>query len=353
MRKLLKSKKGQVLVISLAVIFLIFVFVIAAVETGNLMYEKAHMQNIADSGAMEGGMWYARGMNILALSNKVLAVTGVAAVVASLFGAYDAGKKAVEFVQKAQDVLAGTGTMEKSGIKAMPFFCAAAVLLNGKDNKVLSIPLHNLEDYETGRWMPSFNVKRRYADSSGNTGDEDKYYYRKKSTGEKVYVEKESVVTDVSIRNKHKKRTLNHPVHGNRFLSVEKGSNKEDGTVPLDIVESSQEHSVLVVSCREKKNIKQITSSGLLKDDKGEEIRPDFLLGFSFVRVSGGSLDILELDGANYEPFLEHIQFPVLKQTDGLAEAAGGAADNADEPGQMVEYLNSAIDILNGGLILH
>src|ERR1017187_1671741 len=141
MRKLIKGEKGQVLVISIAVIFLIFIFVIAAVEIGNLMYEKTHVQSIADSGAMEGGLWYARGMNILALSNKVLAITGVAAVVAALFGAEEGGRKAIDMVQKAQDMIAGTGEMANTGIKPMPFFCAAAVFLNGSDNKVMSIPL--------------------------------------------------------------------------------------------------------------------------------------------------------------------------------------------------------------------
>lgn len=353
MRRLLKGQKGQVLVISIAVIFLIFIFVIVAIEAGNLMYEKTHMQNIADSGAMEGGMWYSRGMNILALSNKVLAITGVAAVVAALFGAPEGGRKAVELVQKAQDLMAGTGSMEKTGIKAMPYLCAGAVLLNGSDNGVFSVPLHNLADFDTGRWLPSFNVKRRYADKAGKTDDDaDKYYYNKRDTGEKVYVEKESVFTDTRIKNRHQKRTMNHPVHGNRFLSVERGAVCKEGRVPLDIVESSEEHSILVVSIKDK--VRQLTGTKLLRNDKDEEINPPVLFGYSFVRIYGGKLDILELDGANYEPFLEHTVMPSITDTEGLSEAAGSAAGSAEtDLGQMAGYLNSAIDILNKGIILH
>jgi hypothetical protein len=371
MRRLIKGKKGQVLVISIAVIFIIFIFVIAAVEIGNLMYEKTHIQNIADSGAMEGGMWYARGMNILSLSNKVLAITGVAGLIAALTGVGEAGIDAIKFVQKAQDLIAGTGDMEKSGIKPMPLLCAAAVVLNGSDNKVFSLPLCNLADFDRGKWLPSFNVKRRYVsdiadsqnesnDENGNSSDSnnDIYYYTNGKTGEKVYVDKNSVQYNPNIKNragwKDQIMTKNDPIHGTKFLKREPGDEK--GFVPLDIVESSREHSMLVVSIKGGDRLNPVTGAKFFKNKNGEQIKPAFLAGFSFVRISGGKLGIFELDGANYEPKLEHIEFPKIGDTQGLTDSIGRAAEQAQSSGnigKMGEYLNSSIDILNSGILLH
>lgn len=369
MRKFLRKKNGQVLVISIAVIFILFIFVIAAIEIGNLMYEKTHMQNIADSGAMEGGMWYARGMNILALSNKVLAVTGVAAVIATLLGAPGAGKDALEFVQRAQDLIAGTGDMEKAGIKPMPLFCAGAVLLNGSDNKALSIPLCNLKDYNTGKWLPSFNVKRRYINDIGDPGksgqdgdngasnkDNDKYYYTPKGTDEKVYVDNKYVRINQKLKNKSKAMTIDDPIHGYKLLRKEEAKPKDAGVIPLDIIESSGEHSMLVVSIKNSGQLKLITGVKFLKNDSGDDIKPEFLISTSFVRIAGGKLDIWALDGANYEPHMEHIQFPKIEATDDLADSIGQAANQAQtggSMGKMGEYLGSALDILNSGVLLH
>lgn len=359
MRTVIAGKKGQVLVISVAVVFIIFIFVIAVVEAGNLMYEKTHMQNIADSGAMEGGMWYARGMNMLALSNKILAITGIAAIIAGFAGAPEAGIKAVEFVQKAQDLIAGTGEMEKSGIKAMPIFCAAAVVLNGSDNKACSLPLFNLKDFDQSKWMPSFNVKRRYADDLLDSGeDNDRYYYTNGKTGERVYVDKESVRYDSGINNRKDLKdmimTKNDPIHGTKFLKREEGNLNAAGLVPLDIIESSDEHSVLVLSF--KNNAGQVTGSGFFKDKNGNEIKPAVLMSSSFVRIQGGKLGIFEPDGANYEPRLEHIEFPEINTAIGLKDIMGQAAQQAKNgynPEKISGYLSSAVDLFNSGIILH
>lgn len=356
MSRLTKGKKGQVLVISIAIISIIFIFIIATVEIGNLMYEKTHIQNIADSGAMEGGLWYVRSMNMLALSNKVLAVTGVAAVIATLLGAPDSGKNAIELIQKAQDLIAGTGEIGKSGIKTMPLFCAAAVILNGNDNKAFSLPISNLADIKTEKGLPSFNVKRRYVDNMFEPGKEDKYYYRKKSTNEKVYVDKENVQIDLRINNKNKVMTKNDPIHGNKFLSKEKGNNDNIGMMPLDIVESSSEHSLLVLSYKNSEQLKQVTGFKFLTNVKGEEIRPAFLMSYSFVRIEGGSLDILAMNGANYEPKLEHIKFPNIESTNDIIGSLGQVSEQTQENTNLEKINNNiynVINILNSDLVLH
>ncbi|MEI7542421.1 MAG: pilus assembly protein TadG-related protein [bacterium] len=356
MSKFVKGKKGQVLVISIAVIFIIFIFIITSVEIGNLMYEKTHIQNIADSGALEGGLWYARGMNMLALSNKVLVVTGVAAVIATLLGDPNSGKNAIELVQKAQDLMAGTGEMDKTGIKTMPLFGAMAVILNGKDNKAYSIPISNLADIKTGKGLPSFNVRRRYVDNMFEQGKEDKYYYKKKSTNEKIYVDKNNVQIDLRINNKSKVMTKNDPIHGNKFLSKEKGKANNQGTIPLDIVESSNEHSVLVISYKNSEQLNQISGFKFLTNVKGDEIRPAFLMSYSFVRITGGTLDILAMDGANYEPKIEHIELPKIESTDDIIDSLGQVTEQTQTNTNSDKINNNilnVINILNNDLVLH
>jgi hypothetical protein len=64
----------------------------------------------------------------------------------------------------------------------------------------------------------------------------------------------------------------------------------------------------------------------------------------------------MALDGANYEPRMEHIEFPKIEATGDLADSIGRAAGQAQgggDVGKMAGYLNNAINILNSGVILH
>jgi hypothetical protein len=352
--KKISRQNGQALVISVVVICIVLLLTVAAIESGNLLYEKIHTQNIADSGAVEGGLWYARSMNMLSLSNGILAITGVVAIASIFVGAGGEGYNLIRGVQISQDAIAGTGDFEQ--VKPMPFFSAAAVLLNGSDNKSLSVPVYNLATLEAGKGLPSFNVKRRFFDDIFKKDDDaDKYYYMSK--GEKIYVDKESVVHDSNIKNRNSAKaqvmTKNDPVHGTKFLRVEENVQSQ-GLVPIDIIESSSEHTLLVLVFRN--NIKQILGTGFLKDKNNDEIKPLALISSAFVRIKGGKLGIFEINGANYEASLEHIQLPEIADSEGLKstlENAGEKAKSAGNLGAFSGAMSDAIKTVTGGLILH
>ena len=185
-RKLIRKNKGQVLVISIAVLLAIFILFFLVVETGNFMYEKVHLQNAADSGAIEGGLWYARSLNILSLSNKILLCSGIAGGIMTFCGFPD-GFKAAELVRNIQDVFAGTGKPGTASfnIKAAPCVAEGCVIWNGKKNEVDSIALFNVENFSDNTIFPSFNVERTYV----GVKTERKIIYSYKSTLENRIIE--------------------------------------------------------------------------------------------------------------------------------------------------------------------
>ena len=339
--KILKGKNsGQILVPSILAVVALFMTVILILEVSNVMIEKIKAQNAADSAAVEAGLWYARSLNIVSVSNKILAVSAIAASVCEILGLKGA-MKAVEAVQKVQDAFAGTGDFDKLPFEPVPGLLCAAVVRNGINNGAAAVPLFNIDNGERSL-LPSFNLKRRYAtellmpekDSPG------KYSYKRKSDGKRIYVDKKDVRWD---------ENLNHGKGGNitkkgrglpsRILKEEKGY------IPLDIVENDKEHTILVVLSMEKRGF--IFKNGFFKNKQGAIKK--YFTATSMVRVSGGTMDILDINAANYESNLVPVKLP---QIDAgwikTIEKYMNVKDfnvNAD--------LSAAMDILREGVIIH
>ncbi|MCX8093023.1 MAG: Tad domain-containing protein [Candidatus Goldbacteria bacterium] len=354
MKKNFKNIKSQVLVISIFAFVLIFIFAYMVIEVGNLIYLKIHLQNIADSAAMEGGTWYARALNIVSLSNKVLflvAAGGLVSVFLTLGVTAPAVKEAIAFTQKVQDVFAGTGDFEK--IRIVPALNAAAVIINGQRNEnTLCIPIFNVNDFDLTDPLPSFNLKRRtftdflsFEDNQANN----KYYYRKKSTGERVYVdEKDTRKNKIgwTIEKKTGKRLIKEksitlPDELNEKLKNIKGF-IENIDLPFDIVEIG-EHTILVVAI--KRDIKQLLNTKFfLKNNNSQQIVPGFFIATSMVKIDGGKMDIWELDGASYTPKLQHVILPQIKFTE---ENTENFEQISDFSGYISTDISSSMDINN------
>ncbi|HPD18202.1 MAG: Tad domain-containing protein [Candidatus Goldbacteria bacterium] len=373
MKKNLKSRKSQVLIISIFAFVLLFVFSFMVIEVGNLIYLKIHMQNIADAAAMEGGTWYARALNIVSLSNKVLFLTAAGGLVISILSLGTLGggaKNAVDFIQKVQDVFAGTGTFEN--IRIVPALNAAAVIINGQKNEnTLCIPVFNVEDFELKDVLPSFNLKRRklsdFLDFNDNEAN-DKYYYRKKSTGEKVYVdEKDTRKNKVgwTIEKKTGKRLIKEsPVSLPSELNEPLGKLKgifENLDIPFDIVETG-EHTILLVAI--KKDVKQILGTNFfVKKNSSEKIVPSMLIATSMVKINGGKMDFWELDGASYVPKLQHVILPEMKAMNKDDEAMTGLQDFAKNTisdvssetdiNNVFSFLSGSMRFLTNNILLH
>ncbi len=371
MRKRFKGKKSQVLVISIFVFVLLFIFAFMIIEVGNLIYLKIHLQNIADSAAMEGGTWYARALNIVTLSNKVLflvAAGGLATMFLTLGATTPAVKEAIEITQKIQDVFAGTGSFKN--IRIVPALNAAAVIINGQRNEnTLCIPIFNVEDFDLKDPLPSFNLKRRtltdFLDSFDDKKD-NKYYYRKKSTGEKVYVDEKDtrknkigwIIEKKTGKRLIKENKINLPSELNDMLGKMKEFLK-DIDIPFDIVETG-DHTILVVALQ--KDIKQITGSRFfIRKKSSQPVVPDVLIATAMVEIDGGKMDFWELDGASYTPKLRHIILPQIKITDGdgfvqLADFSRDTFSNFSTDlniNNILAFLTRANQFLTDNILLH
>ena len=86
MKRNITGNKGQILVPAILAVVALFMAVILTVETGNVVFEKIKAQNAADSAAVEAGLWYARSLNIVSISNKILAVSALAATICEIAG---------------------------------------------------------------------------------------------------------------------------------------------------------------------------------------------------------------------------------------------------------------------------
>jgi hypothetical protein len=374
MRKLLKKKGGQVLAISIIAMFVLFIFGLAIVETGNLIYEKIHMQNIADSSAMEAGTWYARSLNMVSLSNKMLVVTTGVALAATLYTAgttWPFWNDILKVMVTAQDIFAGTGDAGKAQL--MPWLCWGSVLLNGKRNDSLSLAVFNVETFKENK-LPTFNLKRRtLSDMLDEEQLQTKYYYVTETSGKKVNVPKGEVKKNIAGRlyqNETGKFVIKEqgvagdavPEDIRKIMKTITGAVKELDEIsgldkmPFDVVETGP-HTVLVVSFKDK--VKQKLGTNFFIGDDGKKIEP-FLAASALVRVDGGSLYFWEMDGASYSPHLDKVQMPVFAdftsvESREIMEQAGKYVRNM-ETGDFsgaFSYLDKAGKVLTSGMILH
>ncbi len=340
-KKITGKNKGQILIMAIFVFIIIFMITFLVIETGNLIYKKIHMQNICDSAALEGGLWYSRILNIASLSNKGLA--GAYAVTAVTLGAC---KTTIDAVQGIQDFIMGIS----------PYFIFGMVLLNGYENKVLSVPLFNKEvgesdssesnnsfsfpglssvlpdilekidfnndflnniknfsssssenDYSI---IPNLNLRRQTATEILET--EVKYYYKNKD--KKIYVDSSNVfynskarrwqmIMAVMTENGNRRYFVTREVVNKYGFSTEKGNLKT-------FIEEKGEHCIWVASLKWGNEF--LVAKNLFKDEKKKEIKPNnFFLTVSKVVIDGGSLDVKDLNGAKYSPRIERAGLPV------------------------------------------
>ena len=300
MIKLFSGKEGNVLIISVAALVIIFMMMVLILETGNFMYEKVHIQNIADSGALEGGTWYARGMNIVSISNNLLLGAGAAAALMASLGV-PGGDGLTGAVQKTQNFI----------VTLMPAMSAAMVIKNGQMNGgVASIPLFNVENFEEKGVVPSFNIKR--VTLAKTTEKKTKYFYRTGGAGVKNYVDERSVEY-----NKKAKRWQMKPEYAvnckrlfvSREISYGKDSAGDKADIKLGLAETG-EHTVLVVSV--KQGLKPVLGTKFLKDKNGREIVQPIMVTAAMARVYGGNTDMWDFTGAAYKVKIENVILPAI-----------------------------------------
>ncbi len=337
-----ENSRGQILVMAIFVFVIIFIFAFLVIETGNLIYKKIHIQNACDSAALEGGIWYARILNIVAITNKILAGTYVAT-----FLSFGILKNSIDMVQIIQDWI----------INLSPYFICGAVLLNGHQNKLLSIPLFNkeagensinnsLSDFSFSKItslfpdiinninienevfnkikefanlnmdgdysiIPNLNLKRQTAASILTT--EVRYYYKENNV--KKYVD----ANNVSYNHKAKRWQIINPIQTKngprRYFVTREVVNKynfnADENNPLKaFIEEKGPHYIWVGSVKTGNEF--LIVKNLFKDEKKKKIESNkFFITMSKVVVDGGSMDVHDLNGANYSPKFERAGLPV------------------------------------------
>lgn len=291
MMGLFRKKKGNVLVIAVAAVIALFLCAILVLETGNFMFHKAHLQNVADAGAMEGGIWYARGLNVASLSNVILAGSAVVAVF------FPQSAKFIDYVQKAQDFL----------LAGMPWLVSGMVVKNGAMNGIISIPLFNVSDGMN--YLPSLNVERQYLEEM--VTEAVKYYYVDGETGRKNYVPEENVRYN-SKAKRFQLRSGEKKYFVRREVKIKSSENKDGGGLLKGFIVESGDHSILVIASKD--GIKPVYGGELLKDQNGKKIEQAAVFGTSLVRISGGNVEVKldRLAGATFEAKIEHVEVPKI-----------------------------------------
>jgi len=271
--------RGQSFIPVMVIVTVLFMLALAAAEAGNVIYQKIKLQNAADSGALEGGIWYARTLNIASVSNKVLAGT----VVLACFTGNAGGIKAA---QKIQDII----------IESAPYIASAAVVRNGKINGCLSVPVFN------NSIVPAFNIERRTIKDvlESDAG----FSYTKAGSGETVYVKKENVSFDPRIGKNGGYIYQSEDGKITRF--VKKGIT-EEVEIPLDLVETGNGHTCFVMSFNR-------GYRPLFPGISGKKAAKLPFSAFSMTAISGGSLEITDIKGASYDVSIVKPAIPLLPE---------------------------------------
>jgi len=98
------EKNGQALIFVIIVLFTLVCFLTLTINVGHRVSTKINVQNASDSGAIAGGIWMARGLNMMSLLN--VSMTEIFAVIV-LMEAIVKGNKLLPTIHKATVVVAG------------------------------------------------------------------------------------------------------------------------------------------------------------------------------------------------------------------------------------------------------
>lgn len=328
-----KSPRGQILPMSLGIFLLLAVLVFLLVNVGRLVLERERVHHRTDVVTFSGGVDYARGLNLLSLSNKILG-GGALVAVASL----GSTSSSLSAIQKGQDILAGTGNFELniSGTKInagiLPVYTIVALEYLGTKNKLLALPLWNqekLSEYE--KIIPNFNVARRMLGSSvmnivskGSESfsatikkqapsiakwlypEEDQTYSHKVgNTGtRKTYSSEETEKINYvdqrgQTQSRYRKTQTTHDKK-QPFLKKDKAKGKKfKMDIPLDLKETGP-HRLTVWAFSSSEN-----------RHTGRMIRDlPSMIGVAKCEIAGGNLSMLKFEnGSTFDPYL----IPVMK----------------------------------------
>ena len=129
--KLRKDNSAQAAVFAALILLVLVMFVMLVVDVGQLVTWRIRMQNAADSAAMAGAVWQARGLNIIAALN----IVWVPAFVIDLIVFWFSGNPSfhcTNLVQNVQDAMK----------YAIPVMAITQVVTYGRANKAdIAVPL--------------------------------------------------------------------------------------------------------------------------------------------------------------------------------------------------------------------
>ena len=296
------NSAGQV---SAALLIIFLMAVVSAgviMKTGKFFFRKAHLQNVADAAALDGGLWYARCLNILSLSNKLQAAAAAATAVSLLTG-NPALLRLNTVIADIQDFIIGDGKYGRISRYAAPALICGMAVKNALKNDCVCLPFMNVKGQKSFLSAASVNVKRYCIEKISNRKVE--YYFINHDYGRKMSVEKTRVHFNKRAKRWQISYGRNKGYFVTREVSYEKNSGKCKGRM---LLEDAGEHTLL--------------TAVFYKSGKNKEN----LSALSMVAISGGSMDILDLDAAGYEPNFERVILPTggIPGIGGVIQKIGG-----------------------------
>ena len=243
------------------------------VKVGSTFYERTRLQTAVDATALSTANAYARGMNIVAVSNQLLFAAAVGDAALKLLGGLmiklglPMGGSLTDMVMLFQDIWAGTGNMAP-GIAPLAMQAAGHAIgarnglevtlyWNGGTNVDSRLPVMNLRRaslLDLIVWLAggkTYDLPEGSRTSIPIATEEDVFSYQPSSGGPRVEVPADQV-EKVEFERRGKKvtayRVKSKGGKAGKFVKAGKVSKVTDALdIPLPLIETSPVHEVLVV----------------------------------------------------------------------------------------------------------
>lgn len=296
---------GQILPLSLICLSCLALFLAMMINVGRLVLQKEDTRVRTDAVAYSAGVDYARALNLLSVSNKLLAGSALLKTAATLvpgIGGLAAVAPGPSDIQTAQDIVAGL-----TAFPGAPILVELDAIQIGRQNGLTILLSWNESEDSKPTLLPGFNLRRRYLSElvtgmadwakgvlEGAPGNET-YTYRDKATGKTVVVGGTQVNQETYGRKSGRRQKVYRAVNSSgRSVFVKRTPGSKD--VPWDIAETGP-HNLTVHSLSDPVE----GSAGFL----GTSMKAlPSLISVAKVEVGGGGMEMFDPGAASFGVYL-------------------------------------------------
>lgn len=274
------SERGQILPLALVGMISILGMIVFLLNAGNLMIARERARMHTDVATLSGATVYARCLNFDAALKKADEFLGTIAKVT--YVVYGIGF----LVEEVQEVV---HEIKEGFEEAAPYITLGCTELNAIQNGLIAAPLWNVKDiYDPSQVSQGIAPDLKFgtndeanSNNSDQSSSEDRYSYRKKSSGEEVEVSSEQVADDEDGGAKGRSRDQK----SGRFVKKEKGKEAE----------AKGEHSITLIT---------FSFGGEYENNLKPMKELPIMYSVARARISGGDFDFSSPTSLQWDAYL-------------------------------------------------